>query len=725
MADPLTLLLSTLEDLLPKELKKFGLYLTEGTVEGFPRIPRGRLPPESDATHFARQMTEMYGGEGSLKITLHILREINHNELAERLEIKLQSLQINEHSLLSDELHFSDKCTSLQRILQSDMKIKVQKLVEGGNMACKDHSISLNDVYVELYITEGGTGDINDQHEVRQLEVTHQAKRHRDTPIQCADIFKCLPGQTKEITTVLTKGIAGIGKTFSVHKFILDWAEQKTNNDIAVVVSLPFRDLNQKKTHHSLKDLLCIYSPQLQNVDNLQGIASRMLIIMDGLDECRHPLDFQNAPWWSDVSMPTSIDVLLTNLIRGNLLSSALIWITSRPAAASQIPSEYVDRVTEVQGFGDSQKEEYFRKRIRDEGIASRIVAYIKTIRTIFIMCHIPLFCWIAATVFESTFDDAKPDEVPKTLTEMYTHFLTVQMGVKNKKYKGGNYKHQKVISSSDKKMILKLGKLAYNQLGKSNLIFYEGDLQECDIDIRKTEDYSSLCTEVFKVEDGLHSERIFSFVHLTIQEFLAAVYVHVSCVQNNMDVIVLHSPVKGKEQVKLSDVHQKAVEKALQSPNGHYDLFLRFLLGLSRDSKQTFLQSPTVEQPGLLGRSINALLKLNFPQEANTISTQCVDQTVNVIMEKITSCTAPERTINLIHCLSELKDNSLVTGTMKELVTGKLSRTLLEAECSALAYVALMSSEVLEVFDLKTFKTSAAGQQRLLCMLKAFKHAR
>lgn len=100
MADPLTLLLSTLEDLLPKELKKFGLYLTDGTVEGFPHMPRGRLPPESDATHFARQMTEMYGVEGSLKITPHILREINLNELAERLERKLQRVQINEHSLL-------------------------------------------------------------------------------------------------------------------------------------------------------------------------------------------------------------------------------------------------------------------------------------------------------------------------------------------------------------------------------------------------------------------------------------------------------------------------------------------------------------------------------------------------------------------------------------------------------------------------------------------------
>ncbi|KAL2078278.1 hypothetical protein ACEWY4_025963 [Coilia grayii] len=716
MADPLTLLLSTLEDLTPKELKKFRLYLTEGTVEGFTRMPRGRLSEEKDPTLIASQMTEMYGSKDSLKITVHILREIQHNELAKRLEVALEGIQT----------HACDELNNLKRFIQADLKRRVQNIVEG--VAQKGHSVSLNEVYVELYITEGGTGDINDQHEVRQLEVTHQIERNRDTLIQCSDLFKCLPGQTKNITCVLTQGIAGIGKTISVQKFILDWADQQTmslstNNDIAVVVSLPFRDLNQKRGYYSLQDLFCIYSPHLKNVKNLEEIANRMLIIMDGLDECHYPLDFQNAPWWSDVSKPTSVDVLLTNLIKRNLLSLALIWITSRPAAASQIPSQYVDRVTEVRGFGDSQKEEYFRKRIKDEGLANTIVAHIKSTRTIFIMCHIPIFCSIAATVFENT----KLEDVPETLTEMYTHFLIIQTCVKNKKYYGDDCKLSKNMSFSDKEMILKLGELALKNLAKNRQIFYEDDLKECSIDISKAEEYSSLCTEIFRKDKGLYcNERVFCFVHLSIQEFLAAVYAHVSCVQKNMDVLTLHSPRQGEDQVSLSNVHERAVEMALLSPNGHYDLFLRFLLGLSCEIKQTFLLDSTRELSGRLKKIWNRLLKPNASHVTNTVSTACVGQTVKFIKQKIITVQAPERTINLLHCLSELKDNSLVTEIMKEVTTGKLSRTRMEPDkCSALAYVVLMSGEVLEVFDLKTFRTSAVGQQRLLCMLKACKHGR
>ena len=88
MACPLTPLMSALEDLTSKELKKFRLYLSEGALEGFARIPRGKLQEDSDATDIASQMTEMYGSEDSLKIALHILKEIKQIELAARLEQK-------------------------------------------------------------------------------------------------------------------------------------------------------------------------------------------------------------------------------------------------------------------------------------------------------------------------------------------------------------------------------------------------------------------------------------------------------------------------------------------------------------------------------------------------------------------------------------------------------------------------------------------------------------
>ena len=92
----------------------------------------------------------------------------------------------------------------------------------------------------------------------------------------------------------------------------------------------------------------------------------QIVLILDGLDECRLPLDFQNNPIWSDVTEPTSVDVLLTNIIRGALLPSARIWITTRPAAANQIPAECGDMVTEVRGFNDPQKEEISKLQFQE-----------------------------------------------------------------------------------------------------------------------------------------------------------------------------------------------------------------------------------------------------------------------------------------------------------------------------------------------------------------------
>ncbi|XP_041954447.1 NACHT, LRR and PYD domains-containing protein 12-like isoform X2 [Alosa sapidissima] len=339
-------------------------------------------------------------------------------------------------------------------------------------------------------------------------------------------------------------------------------------------------------------------------------------------------------------------------------------------------------------------------------------------------MCHIPIFCWIAATVFENMFDANKPDELPQTLTEMYTHFLIIQTCMKNRKYNGAEMKPSNKMSNSDKEMIMKLGELAFSQLSQGNLIFYEDDLKECGIDINKASEYSSLCTEIFREENGLYSERVFCFIHLSIQEFLAAVYVHVSCVQNNVDVLSLHRQ-RNKDQVKLSDVHKRAVEKALQSPKGNLDLFLRFLLGLSREDKQTFLQDRLTARSGIV-QKIMGLMKPLFSNNTDTDLTPCVDETICFIKQKIRALKEAERTINMLHCLSELKDNSLVTGILNDVVSGKLSGTRMEPDkCSALTYVVLMSGEVLEVFDLKRFKTSAVGQQRLLCALKACKHGR
>ncbi|KAK6324432.1 hypothetical protein J4Q44_G00037740, partial [Coregonus suidteri] len=604
------------------------------------------------------------------------------------------------HNLLDRR---SQTLLTVQQDIKAKLKHKYQHISEGiGNQSL------LKDIYTELYITEGGSGGVNNEHEVRQIEMASKKQTTQETPIKCNDIFKPLAGQDKPIRTVLTKGIAGIGKTVSVQKVILDWAEGKANQDVHFMFPLPFRDLNLKKDQYSLMQLLSHYFSELKEIDSIEDGETKTVFIFDGLDECRLPLDFKNNERCCDVTKPTSVDVLLTNLIKGNLLPSALLWITSRPAAANQIPPECVDQVTEVRGFNDPQKEEYFRKKITDQNLANEIITHIKTSRSLHIMCHMPVFCWISATVLEMMLKEAEKDEVPKTLTQMFTHFTLIQIIVKNKKYNKATETNPKELSQSDKEMILKLAELAFQQLQKGNLIFYEEDLRECGLDVTEASEYSALCTEIFKEESGLYQEKVYSFVHLSMQEFLAAVHALESCLDKKENVFSTTSEDEEEESIQLSDLHRRAVDQALKSENGHLDLFLRFLLGLSLESNQNLLR-------GLLTQT-------GSTTQSNE---ETVERTVRYLSDKIEWESSPERIINLFHCLNELGANSLVEEMQTSLRSGTLSETELEPhQCSALAYLLLMSEEVLEEFDLKTYTTSEEGYQRLLPVVKTCKRA-
>uniref|UniRef100_A0A3B4WLA4 B30.2/SPRY domain-containing protein n=1 Tax=Seriola lalandi dorsalis TaxID=1841481 RepID=A0A3B4WLA4_SERLL len=618
--------------------------------------------------------------EALLKITLNFLRSMKQEELADCLQ--------------------QSHTTICQRKLKSHLKKKFQCVFEG--IAKSGNPTLLNQIFTELYITEGGTGEVNDEHEVRQIEAASRKPFRPETTIRQEDIFKASPGRDGPIRTVMTKGVAGIGKTVLTQKFTLDWAEDKTNRDIQFTFPFTFRELNVlKEKKFSLVELVHHFFTETKDA----GISSfdqfQVVFIFDGLDECRLPLDFHNTEILTDVTESTSVDVLLTNLIRGKLLPSARLWITTRPAAANQIPPECVDMVTEVRGFTDPQKEEYFRKRFRNKKQASRIISHIKTSRSLHIMCHIPVFCWITATVLEEVLK-TREGELPKTLTEMYIHFLVVQSKLKNIKYHGSS-ERDRHWSPESRTMIESLGKLAFEQLQKGNLIFYESDLTECGIDIRAASVYSGVFTQIFKEVRGLYQDKVFCFVHLSVQEFLAALHVHLTFFNSGVNLLSEEQSTSWWTEVfggKSTHFYQSAVDRALQSPNGHLDLFLRFLLGLSLQTNQTLL-------PGLLTQT-------RTNSETNK-------KTAQYIKKKISENLSPEKSINLFHCLNELNDRSLVEEIQQYLRSGSLSTEKLSAaQWSALVFILLSSEKDLDVFDLKKYSASEEALLRLLPVVKA-----
>uniref|UniRef100_A0AAQ4R4D0 NACHT domain-containing protein n=1 Tax=Gasterosteus aculeatus aculeatus TaxID=481459 RepID=A0AAQ4R4D0_GASAC len=583
--------------------------------------------------------------EAFVKISVHFLRRMKQEELAERLQSRLPA-------------------AVCQRELKSNLKKKFQCVFEG--IAKAGNPTLLNEIYTELYITEGGTAEVNEEHEVRQIETASRKPARPETTIRQEDLFKASAGGEEPIRTVMTKGVAGIGKTVLTQKFTLDWAEDKDHQDIQFTFPFTFRELNVlREKKFSLVGLVHHFFGETRAARICKFEEFQVVFIFDGLDECRLPLDFHNNEILTDVTESASVDVLLTNLIRGKLLPSARLWITTRPAAANQIPPECVSMVTEVRGFTDRQKEEYFRKRFRDEEQASSIISHIKTSRSLHIMCHIPVFCWITATVLEEVFKTREGGELPKTLTEMYIHFLVVQSKVKKVKYDGGA-ETDPHWSPESRKMIESLGKLAFDQLQKGNLIFYESDLTECGIDIRAASVYSGVFTQIFREERGLYQDKVFCFIHLSVQEFLAALHVHLTFFSSGVNLLSEEqttSPVSkvSKDEPEPKRLYQSAVDEALQSPNGHLDLFLRFLLGLSLETNQTLLR-------GLLTQTGNR--------------PQTNQETVHYIKVKI----------------------------------NKLS----PAQWSALVFILLSSEEDLEVFDLKKFSASEKALLRLLPVVKA-----
>lgn len=586
-----------------------------------------------------------------------------------------------------------------QQKLKSNFRKKFQFLFEG--VAKAGEAAFLEQIYTELSISQACSGEVKGPQEFGETEAS-QTLPEAPT-VTCETLLGPLFRPEPSVRTLLTTGVAGIGKTVLTQKFILDWAQEKAYRGIQLIFPFTFRELSLlREKKYSLVELLHLFFAETKEAEMCRLEDFQVLFVFDGLDENRLRLDFHNSQVVTDIGERTSVEALLTNLIRGTLLPTARLWVTARPAAAAQIPPELVGTVAEVRGFGELQKQEYFSKKVKNREQVRRITFHMEMLRSLRIMCRIPVFCWIGAEVLDYVL--TTNNSVPQTLADFYLHFLVVQTKKANDKYHTGGQTDE-LWNKETKETVFTLGKLAFDHLEKGN-VFYESDLETGGIDPKVALIRSGLLVDIGDDRTQLKREKVFSFVHLSIQEFLGALYVLLMFANNGVDLLRKKQPPPGPARAfaNLKKLLQKAVDKALTHPNGDLDQFVRFLLGLSLETNQSVLR-------GLLMKTGTS------PQVKNDL--------VKYIKKRLGDCPSPERSIFLLECLKELNDQSLEEEIQQFLRPGHaFEEKPSPSQWSAVAFILLSSKQQLNIFDLKTFSASDEGLLWLRPVVAASKTA-
>ncbi|XP_008292476.1 protein NLRC3-like [Stegastes partitus] len=521
--------------------------------------------------------------------------------------------------------------------------------------------ILFSEHYVNLLLVDGHQGLEIKRHEVltfgqKRLSLQQKSAAHRK--ITPAELFSSSNG-VRPVKKVLVTGVAGIGKTILVQKMLFDFGRNKDHLTFDFIIHMTFRDLNLIDKLTSFRELVLRKNRHLaKELDNILDNDSKLLIILDGFDEFKHYRSCDVDVFVTEPDEEAEVTEVFGSLMLGELLPNASVMLTSRPAAINHIPVGCIDRFVLISGFSLAEVQDFFLRYFQDSSLADRMFAVVSANELMLTLCYIPAFCYIVCCILKESKDLC--GEAPKTMTDIYVQYLVALLRSHTQTRTETFPQDQKAGSVQQlSDIVLKLGRLAFQKLMEHQTLFYSSDQ-----DVAALAGSSLVSTFLDKTvaqEPGC-TEEVFSFAHLTVQEFFAA----------------LHCAVTDQT---LPDALQSSGLPGEGTTNGHLDLFNRFLSGILSERNASFLS----RQVGLC----------------------CSKQKVETYREKITTelkmlCENGAHILNCLHCLFEQQDPSLALAVQPTALRVNVSdETLSQMDYNAIKYFLNLTKGKISELDL------------------------